>query len=124
MPCLGRVDWLISQVDMGRKCAFSGSSAATSGKFKVKVKLEAAISGAIDPFGALGVKCFLSSLRGLVNSLTAVDRGHRFSSGAAEICFWFSPSGGKAGGVSPLPTQQSSFSFVHLWTPQSQPGYL
>lgn len=91
MPVLDRVDWVARQVNMGRRVHIHVGRALKDYHCKVKILLEPAEAGAVDPVVAAALLSMLASVRQLVLTHCAVDRGHRHSSGVSEIAIWLSP---------------------------------
>jgi len=90
MPALSRIDYVVSQISMGRRAHISIGEAHDSTKMKLKIVMESASSGPISTTLAATLIAFLNSIRATCQSYTVTDRGHGYSSGKAEICFWMS----------------------------------
>lgn len=94
MPVVARVDWMKSQVLMGRMAHISISCAQDTSKVKYKIVLDDVQAGQI-PFSTMqAISIMLDQLRMVVVCNPSVDRGHRYSNGKTEIAIWvqFLPS--------------------------------
>jgi hypothetical protein len=90
MPAIARLDWIQTQIRMGRSAFCSLGPAQDPTKVKLKVTLAAPAHGPMHPLAAQLVIEHLSLLRQAVSTCIVMDRGHRHSNGSAEVCFWFS----------------------------------
>ena len=101
MPCLGRIEWLSRQIEGGRRAHLCISQAADATKLKYRFVLCPAGEGPASRVLRTQLLEQLVHLRGLLASHVVMDRGHRFSSGIAEIAFWLQPI--RPGGAAALP---------------------
>jgi hypothetical protein len=90
-PVVNRIDWVIRQIHMGRKVHVAIGQAKDIGKFKVKIILQPPSLGAADNGTVFGVTSMLTHIRKLVIDHSAMDRGHKHSSGVSEIAIWIKP---------------------------------
>jgi len=90
MPVLSRIDWVCRQIAMGRRAHLVIGQALDSTKIKIKVVLDSPVEGPMNVHAATGVQAALQLVRHWVISHTAVDRGHRYSSGRSEVNVWIS----------------------------------
>ena len=90
MPLVARLDWVLHQLRMGRRGHISIGSARDGNKYKIKISLEPADAGVIDPAVLFAVTKILGTVRDMVQHGVATDRGHKHSSGHSEICIWVS----------------------------------
>ena len=88
MPEIGRIDWVLHQVSMGRRVHMSVGSAQDSNKTKFKITLEPPSSGEISIAAASCLTPMLLHLRDLAMAYPAVERGHHHSSGVAVVSIW------------------------------------
>ena len=86
MPSICRLQWLTSQIHMGRSAHVSFSFNASTGVEKIKFTLDSAFTsrGVFRPllFGAL-----LAAQHALDTSITT-DKGHKSSAGCTVVEFW------------------------------------
>ena len=90
MPVLDRCDWIIDQLKAGRIGHIAVGAARDPNKAKVKVSLQPWSAGRADPCVTAAVVLTMYQVKQMVQSHVAMDRGHKHSSGAAEIAFWLS----------------------------------
>ncbi len=88
MVVLGRVDWILRQLKMGRRGFLSVGEALDRDRLKVKVTLLPACDGQISEVMFFSLTAQLMSVRSWVLSNIAVDKGHRHSSGRSDISIW------------------------------------
>ena len=85
MPVVARLDWLIRQVQAGRRYHLSIGEALDDSKDKAKITVEPPERGRI----SMPVSCALvqnfAVLRGLAASNISVDRGHLHKSSARSV---------------------------------------
>ena len=111
MPVVARLDWICRQLEMGRNGHPSVGEARDAGRLKVKVILQPKDIGAIDPGVSCGLIMALSLVRQMLSRHVSMDRGHKHSIGATEICFWIDVLvGHRAGGniLLRMPTSRSN----------------
>ena len=92
MPVIGRLDWIQRQLQMGRRGYMCIGAARDAAKYKVKVHLEPASAGVIDPMVRDALSRMLAGVRAMVQDGVAMDRGHRHTSGMSEVSIWVSSS--------------------------------
>ena len=105
MPVVNRIAWIARQLASGRKLHLTWAQAQSHGQLKIKVILHCNGEGSMSAFARTLMMEQLQRLRELVSSHTCVDRGHKYTSGISEVCFWVagpkhvaSPRFGDAGG--------------------------
>jgi len=90
MPALSRIDYVISQIRMGRRAHIAIGEARDNNKMKLKIVMEPADAGPISDILAATLIALLNGIRSSCQSYIVTDRGHGYSSGKAEISFWMS----------------------------------
>ena len=88
MPVIARIDWICSQLHMGRRVHVSYGAAQDPTVVKVKITLASPASGEASPVLKVLMGSTLLHLRELVSANVAVDRGHRHSNGSAIVSIW------------------------------------
>ncbi|CAK0840291.1 unnamed protein product [Prorocentrum cordatum] len=82
-----RLRWLRDQVVAGVAAHLTFGAAAIEGRGKVKVVLDPA-RPRTSPTARAVLLSALTSLEEQAGNAVVVDRGHRFSDGRTEVCFW------------------------------------
>ena len=103
MGILERVRWLRSQLLSGKEMSVHLTVAADRSKDKVRFLLSG--STLKEPFTrSVAIQHALCTLEYMTSHACVVDRGHRYSNGKSEFCFWISSFGGVSGdgGMHPL----------------------
>ena len=85
MPGTSRLDWIVRQIEMGRRGHISIGEAQDSSKVKVKIMSEPAASGEISQSLRVAMEAKVQSVRKLVLGGVATDREHKHSSGRSII---------------------------------------
>jgi len=88
MPVVERIDWALGQLNMGRSGHIVIGPAKDPARFKVKLLLKPVGSGAPAPVTRSGLEAVLLHIKQLAMVNVAMDRGHRHTTGAAEIAIW------------------------------------
>ena len=84
-----RLCWLRDQVVAGVAAHLTFGAAAIEGRGKVKVVLDPA-RPSTSPTARAVLLSALAALEEQAGCAVVVDRGHRFSDGRTEVCFWLS----------------------------------
>ncbi|CAK0821258.1 unnamed protein product [Prorocentrum cordatum] len=84
-----RLRWLRDQVVAGAAAHLTFGAAAIEGRGKVKVVLDPA-RPRTSPTARAVLLSALTALEEQAGNAVVVDRGHRFSDGRTEVCFWLS----------------------------------
>ncbi|CAK0880823.1 unnamed protein product [Prorocentrum cordatum] len=82
-----RLRWLRDQVVAGAAAHLTFGAAAIEGRGKVKVVLDPA-RPRTSPTARAVLLSALTALEEQAGNAVVVDRGHRFSDGRTEVCFW------------------------------------
>ena len=92
MPVLGRVDWALRQLSIGRQLHVVYSTSADGGKLKVKIvlSLPRQLNNAA-PYVTQSLEHQLQHVRYLVTHNLCTDRGHRHSNGTSYVHIWVRP---------------------------------
>ena len=90
MPVIARIDWVISQLSLGRKVHIALSTARDYNKTKCKVVVYPLPEGSPSTFTKNLLYMQLVWLRDLTLNSVSVDRGHKHSKGTSEIQIWLS----------------------------------
>ena len=89
MPVIGRIEWMLRQVEMGRHLHISVGSAADANKIKYKCTLANPQDGQVSRIVAACTSDLLRSLRTMAAHYVCVDRGHKHhSTGCAVVSIW------------------------------------
>jgi len=88
MPVVERIDWALGQLNMGRSGHIVIGPAKDPALFKVKLLLKPVGSGAPAPVTRSGLEAVLLHIKQLAMVNVAMDRGHRHTTGAAEMAIW------------------------------------
>ena len=92
MPVLGRVDWALRQLSMGRQLHVVYSTSADGGKLKVKIVLSSPRQpNNAAPYVTQSLEHQLQHVRYLVTHNLCTDRGHRHSNGTSYVHIWVRP---------------------------------
>ena len=105
MPVLGRIDWAMRQLSMGRIGHITVGPAQDPCKVKCRVVLHPTDAGALQPLPCRGISEILRTVRHLVVTHSSVDRGHRHTSGISEFSIWITITTAEAP-AAPLPTSR------------------
>ena len=109
MPVVNRIDWILRQIDMGRKVHISVGEGLDKHKVKYKMILADPDDGPMSPPVASALSSILLGLRCSVQLNPAVDRGHKHSDKISVISIWIKlknhdgldPVGSRCSGYSP-----------------------
>ena len=89
MPVASRLDWIMRQILAGRGYHVGVGAALDASKFKVKITLHPERVGTPSRAAMFAASAMMDLLRSWATMHSAVDRGHKFSSGWSEVCIWF-----------------------------------
>ncbi len=83
---LGRLQWLRQQIIAGKHISVHFTYNAQESKDKVRFVIDG--NAGDRPQDSLFLDAALDLVTAAVSKSVTVDRGHRFSSGRSEVCFW------------------------------------